>query len=95
MRKLLFALVAVAMGSFAFASGTPASAAVAGAVTSMSDIVKSGGSSIVDQVGYRRHYRGGRHYRHRHWRPRFFRHRHYRSHRNCWWRHGRRYCRWY
>jgi hypothetical protein len=48
MRKLLFALV-VAMGAFAFAGGTPASAAgAAGAVTGMSDMIKS--DTSVEQV---------------------------------------------
>jgi hypothetical protein len=85
MRKLLFALVAVAMGAFAFASGTPASAAAVGAVTAASDIIKTGTSSVSEQVGYRRPHWRHRHWRHRHWR---------RHHRRCFWRYGRRYCRW-
>jgi hypothetical protein len=85
MRKLLFALVVVAMGGFAIAGGTPANAMTAGAVTGMSDIVKD--NSSVDQV------RCWWRYGHRHctgwWRY------HHRHHRHCWWRHGHRHCRWW
>ena len=81
MRKLLFALVVMTMG-FAFGGGSPASAMTAGAVTSMSHVIKPGGS--VEQV--RCWWRHGRRYCNNWgW------HRHHRRH--CWWRHGRRYCR--
>jgi hypothetical protein len=79
MRKLLFALAVVVMGGFAFASGTPASAMSAGAVTGISDLVTA--NPATENVGRR--------YWHRRWHRR-----HWRHHRRCWWRHGRRYCRW-
>jgi hypothetical protein len=89
MRKLLFALVIVAMGGFAFAGASPASAMTAGAVTGMSDIVKS--DSTVDKVAYRCWWRYG--HRHCAWYP-GWRHHGWGHHRHCWWRYGRRYCRW-
>lgn len=85
MRKLLFALAVVVMGGFAFASGTPASAMSAGAVTSVGDLVTANPTTenVGSRYGYRRHWHRHRHYR-RSWRP----------HRQCFWRYGRRHCRW-
>lgn len=85
MRKLLFALAVVVMGGFAFASGTPASAMSAGAVTGLSDLVTS--KATTENVHWRPYWHRHGHYRH-------YR-RSYRHHRRCWWRYGRRYCRWY
>jgi hypothetical protein len=84
MRKLLFALIVTVMGAFAFAGGTPANAMTAGAVTGMSDIVKSGSS--IDQV--RCWWRYGRRYCSWGHRPRY---RWHRRHHNRWWGHRRHY----
>jgi len=77
MRKLLFALVVMAVGGFAIAGSAPASAMTAGAVTGMSDIVKD--SSSVQKV----YHRGWWHRHHRHHRRHcWWRH----HHRHCrWW----------
>lgn len=84
MRKLIFALAVMVMGGFAMATGTPASAMSAGAVTTIGDIVTANAST--ESV---------------HWRPYWHRHGHHRGYRHgwrhkrhCWWRYGRRYCRW-
>ena len=88
MRKLVFVLTALVMGAFAFASGSPVSAAPVGAVASMSDLVQV----KTENVHYRRYWHRHRWHRHRHWHHRRHWRRHY--HRRCFWRYGRRYCRW-
>jgi hypothetical protein len=88
MRKLLFALV-VAMGAFAFAGGTPASAAgAAGAVTGMSDLVTPGAG--VDKVRWVRrcYWRYHRRVCRTVWRPGW---RHHRRWHRRWHRRHRRY----
>jgi hypothetical protein len=73
MKKLLFALVMLMTGAFAFAAGSPASAMTAGAVTGVSDIVKPGGA--IQTVDY-----WDRHYCYEHpWRcrNRYYYRRHY------------------
>lgn len=96
MRKILFALIVMAMGGFAFAGATPASAMSAGAVTGLSDLVQT--DTTAEKVTWVRRcwwsygrrycrtvwrpgYYGYRPYYRRHWRP----HRHWRHHRR--WRH--------
>jgi hypothetical protein len=87
MRKLLFALVMVMTGAFAFGAATPASAMTAAPVAGMSDAVKTDG---VMQKVY--HYRRGfcwrhpYHWRcqHRHYRRHYYR-RHHHHHRRPWW----------
>lgn len=97
MRKLLFALAVVVMGGFAFASGTPASAMSAGALTTMSDVVNS--SSTAEKVAWVRtcSWRYGRRHCRSYWRPswRYGYRRSWRHHdrRRCHWRYGRRICR--
>jgi hypothetical protein len=95
MRKLLFALVVMTMGGFAFAGGSPASAMTAGATAGVNEIIKE--TSTVDQVRWVRRCwwsYGHRHCRntwvsgYRYWKPWWGHH-----HRHCWWRYGRRYCR--
>jgi hypothetical protein len=98
MRKLLFALVVMAMGGFAFAGATPASAMSAGAVTGLSDIVRP--EAATEKVAWVRRcwWRYGRRHCRSYWRPGYGFRRHYgprRWHgRRCWWRYGRRHCRW-
>jgi chitodextrinase len=53
MRKLLFALVLMMTGAFAFGAGTPAKAMTAGGITGVGDVVNSTGAT--EQVYYRRH----------------------------------------
>jgi hypothetical protein len=96
MRKLLFALVMMVTGAFAFGGATPASAMAAAPVAGMSDVVKA--DSAMQQVtyyryGYRRfcwkypdhprcyRRRWHRHYRHDYWRPRHRDHGHHGHHR--------------
>jgi hypothetical protein len=96
MRKLLFALAVLMTGAFAFAAGSPASAASAGAVSGLSDVVKS--NPTVEKVYHRRRHYYRHHYYRRHhyrpyWRPRFYFYRPYwRRHRHH--HHRRHYYRW-
>jgi hypothetical protein len=90
MRKMLFALAVMVMGFFAIGAGSPASAATAGAVTALNDVVTS--NSATQNITYyrrgycyyypwrcrRHHYGYYRPYR-RHWRH------HHRHHRPWWW----------
>jgi hypothetical protein len=79
MRRLFFALVMLMAGGFMVGAGAPANAMTAGAVTSMSDVVKSDAT-----LNKAYHWRRGFCWRHPyHWRCR---HRHYRRHYRPYWR---------
>jgi hypothetical protein len=86
MRKLLFALVMMLAGAFAFGAGTPANAMTAGTVAGMNDVVKTDGG--VQKVyhwrrGFCWRYPYDWRCRHRGYRPYYYR-RHYRHHRPWW-----------
>lgn len=95
MRKMLFALALAAGSVFAFAGGTPASAATVGAVTGLGDVVQS--DSGLTSVHYYRRSRfcyeypwrcrryGDYGYRRPYWRERRYYRPYYRSHRPWWW----------
>jgi hypothetical protein len=94
MRKLLFALVMMLTGAFAFGAGTPANAATAaGPVSGLSEVIKTDAAAQNVQYYYRRHrygYRRGFCWRHPyHWRCRrgYGRPHYYRRHyyRRPWW----------
>jgi hypothetical protein len=94
MRKLLFALVMMMTGAFAFGAGAPANAMTAAPVAGVIDVVKA--DSATQTVHWRRH--GHRHwrpyygygYRRHHWRPYYYGYRPYYGHRRHH-RHHRRY----
>ena len=60
MRKMLFAFAILVTGAFAFAAGSPASAATVNPITGMSNVVQS--TETVENVGYRDGYYRRRYY---------------------------------
>lgn len=95
MKKMLFALIMIGVGSFAMAgSTTSASAMNASGLAVVGEVSKASSVVKVRHWGHRHHWRhrhwGYRHwgYRRHYWRPYYYR-------RHCWWRHGYRYCRRY
>ncbi|MDX2265952.1 MAG: hypothetical protein NW215_13405 [Hyphomicrobiales bacterium] len=105
MRKLIYALAFAVVAAFAYSA--PSKAAPASSVAQFQAALNTGGE-IRHEAG-RRRWRGGRGWRRgwgyrrhwgyrrygwrrRYWRPRVYFY--YPYYRRCWWRYGRRYCRW-